>query len=395
MTMASMRSSSATLLFTGTMLAGAGYGATFLLSPYIRARGGTDVDTGLALGAAMIGTFAGVPLVGWLSGRIDAARMTVVAAVSIACGFLVLAFAGGQGIALSRVAGALIGLGWGMFYIGAPMALSERVTDADRAYWFTRFGAFQMAGIGGGPVLVNLAIGDFGLAIETAFLLVAVAALAAGILLAAFGNRAPIPGKGLAIRPWVRDIVHLAPTPTIRPILMVALGACVFSGLLSFQSSLVEGTAASASTFFVVYAVTVVGARIALARFLARLPQTGLAIGLLFIMVLGVAAMFGLHVHPAFQVVAAVLTGIGYGLVYSVIQTWAVNSAAPDRRHAALTWFVLFYFVGVFGFPVVGGWILVHFGKMALLSALLVAGTLELVIAATAIGARRQVRQTA
>lgn len=395
MTMASMRSSSATFLFAGTMLAAAGYGATFLLSAYIRARGGTDVDTGLALGAAMIGTFAGVPVVGWFSGRIDAARMTVIAAVSIACGFLVLAFAGGQGIPLSRVAGALIGLGWGMFYIGAPLALSERVTDADRAYWFTRFGAFQMAGIGGGPVLVNLAIADFGLAIETAFLLVALAALVAGILLAAFGNREPVPGKGQAIQPWVRDIVHIAPTPTIQPILMVGLGACVFSGLMSFQSSLAEGTAASASAFFVVYAVTVVGARIALARVLARLPQTGLAIGLLVIMILGVAAMFGIHVHPAFQIVSALLTGIGYGLVYSVIQTWAVNSAAPDRRHAALTWFVLCYFVGVFGFPVVGGWILVHFGKMALLSALLIAGVLELAIAAAAIIVRRRVSQVA
>lgn len=390
-----MRPSSATFLFAGTMLAAAGYGATFLLSTYIRARGGNDIDTGLALGAAMIGTFAGVPLVGWFSGRIDAARMTAIAALSIACGFLVLAFAGAHGITLSRVAGALIGLGWGMFYIGAPMALSERVTDADRAFWFTRFGAFQMAGIGGGPVLVNLAISDFGLAIETAFLLVAIAAIAASVLLAAFGNKAPIPKQGQAIRPWVRDIVRIAPSHTVRPILMVGLGACVFSGLMSFQSSLVEGTNANASSFFILYAVTVVGARITLARFLARLPQSGLAIGLLFIMLLGVAAMFGVYAHPVFQIVSAVLTGIGYGLVYPVIQTWAVNSAVPDRRHAALTWFVLFYFVGIFGFPVLGGWILVHLGKEALLTALLIAASLELAIAASAMIAKRRWKQVA
>ncbi|TCQ15716.1 MFS transporter [Rhizobium sp. PP-CC-3G-465] len=387
--MTSMRAASAPFLFAGTIFAAAGYGATFLFSAYIRARGGDDIDTGLALGAAMIGTFAGVPLVGWFSGRIDAARMTAIAAVSIACGFLVLAFAGAHGIALSRVAGALIGLGWGMFYIGAPMALSERVTDADRGFWFTRFGAFQMAGIGGGPVLVNLAIGDFGLAIETAFLLVAFAALAASILLLAFGNKSPLPRQGQAIRPWVRDIARIAPSHTIRPILMVGLGACVFSGLMSFQSSLVEGTKANASSFFILYAVTVVGARITLARFLARLPQSGLAIGLLLVMICGVAAMFGVPSSPVFQMVSAVLTGIGYGLVYPVIQTWAVNSAAPEHRHAALTWFVLIYFVGIFGFPVLGGWILVNFGKGALLSALLFAAVLEVAIATFAITFRK------
>ncbi|MGX5801440.1 MFS transporter [Bradyrhizobium sp. Arg314] len=386
-----MRPSSAPFLFIGTMFAAAGYGATFLFSAYIRARGGNDIDTGLALGAAMIGTFAGVPLVGWFSGRIDAARMTVIAALSIACGFLVLAFAGEHGITLSRVAGSLVGLGWGMFYIGAPMALSERVTDADRGFWFTRFGAFQMAGIGGGPVLVNLAVEDFGLANETAFLLVALAAIVAGILLAGFGSKSPIAKQGQAIRPWVGHIMRIAPSQTIRPILMVGLGACVFSGLMSFQSSLVEGTKANASTFFILYAVTVVGARITLARFLARLPQSGLTIGLLLIMILGVAAMFGVHIHPAFQFISAILTGVGYGLVYPVIQTWAVNSAPPDHRHAALTWFVLFYFVGIFGFPVLGGWILVNFGKEALLSALVIAALLELAFVASAVTYRQKV----
>lgn len=62
-----------------------------------------------------------------------------------------------------------------------------------------------------------------------------------------------------------------------------------------------------------------------------------------------------------------------------------VNSAAPEHRHAALTWFVVFYFIGIFGFPVLGGSILVRYGKEALLSALLAAAVLEVAIAAFAI----------
>jgi predicted MFS family arabinose efflux permease len=76
-----------------------------------------------------------------------------------------------------------------------------------------------------------------------------------------------------------------------------------------------------------------------------------------------------------------------------VIQTWAVNHAAPHQRHAALTWFVLCYFVGIFGFPVVGGWVLVHFGQQALVGMLLAAAAMELVVAL--IPSRKLARTTA
>ncbi len=383
-----MRSSSAPFLFAGTMLAAAGYGATFLLSAYYRAHGGSDVDTGLTLGAAMVGTFTGVPLVGWFSGRFDAARMSAVANCAVALGFLLLAFTTGGGFGLALVSGFFIGLGWGMFYIGAPMALSERVKDADRAFWFARFGAFQMAGIGGGPVILNLLVQQAGLSVETSFQVVGLACVSASVLLWTFGSVAPGGARGVALRPWVRSITVIGRSSSVRPILMVVLGACVFSGLFTFQTTLVEGTSANAASFFAVYAVTVVAARLTLARFLATLPQVHLATGLLISMILGVVAMFGVGIHPAFQILSAVLTGIGYGLVYSVIQTWAVNNTEPAYRHAALTWFVLSYFVGIFGFPVLGGWVLVHLGREVFLGMLLAAGIVELLIASS-IGLRR------
>lgn len=379
-----MRKSAAPFLFAGAMLAAAGYGATFLFPAYYRAHGGSDIDAGLTLGAAMVGTFIGVPLIGWLSGRIDAARMSAMAMAVVAAGFVLLAFEIG-GLSLPLISGFTIGLGWGMFYIGAPMALSERVTDADRAFWFTRFGAFQMAGIGGGPVMLNLAMHEIDLSVESTFLLVSIGCLAASVLLWIFGSLTPGLARTSALRPWVRQIKVIGRSPSIRPILMVALGACVFSGLMTFQSSLVKGTTANVASYFAVYGVTVVAARLLLARFLAALPQVQLAVGLLISMALGVVAMFGVTIHPAFQILSAVLTGIGYGLVYSVIQTWAVNNTEQEYRHAALTWFVLSYFIGIFGFPLLGGWVLVYFGREAFLGILLVAALAELAIAASII----------
>ena len=77
-----------------------------------------------------------------------------------------------------------------------------------------------------------------------------------------------------------------------------------------------------------------------------------------------------------------------FARIEPVIQTWAVNNTEPRYRHAALTWFVMSYFVGIFGFPAVGGWVLVHLGREIFLSILLAAALAELAIAAS-IGLRR------
>ena len=102
---------------------------------------------------------------------------------------------------------------------------------------------------------------------------------------------------------------------------------------------------------------------------LVAVTQGGLSLTAAF---LGIA--FALHA-------AAVLTGAGYGLLYPVIQTWAVNVSPEQDRHAALTWFVVSYFIGIFGFPAIGGWLLVTAGKAAFVCVLVALATLELAAA--------------
>jgi hypothetical protein len=67
--------------------------------------------------------------------------------------------------------------------------------------------------------------------------------------------------------------------------------------------------------------------------------------------------------------------------LYPVIQTWAVNLSPLEDRHAALTWFVVAYFVGIFGFPAFGGWLLVTAGKTWFIWALVALAALELAVA--------------
>ncbi|RLK55991.1 MFS transporter [Stenotrophomonas rhizophila] len=377
-----MHPRSTPFIMLGTLLTAAGYGATFLISLWFRAHGGTDIDAGSTLGMALIGTLIGVPAVGWSAGRIDAARLAALGAFTLACGYALLASLRGLEPAhLPGLAALLIGLGWGMFYLGAPLALSERLTDSARGTAFTRFSAFQMTGICGSPILLALAVTHGGFPLSTAFIGVAVGGLVASLLLAVFALREPRCPREGALRPWVRSIATLGRSAAIRPIVMAGFGGAVFSGMMAFQGSLSEGTRASATTFFAVHAGTAVIARLLLARLLPTWSRTPLISCLLGCLIAGLACLLWVPVHPAFQIAAAVLTGAGYGLLYPVIQTWAVHGARQEDRHAALTWFVVAYFIGIFGFPPFGGWLLVTAGKAVFIWALVALAALELAVA--------------
>ena len=375
-----MRSSHAYLLFLGTLLTALGYGATFLLTEHFRSLGGSEINTGTTLGGAMIGTLIGVPLVGWFASRLGAARMASFGAISVAAGYLGLAFITAL-TPLTSVAGFFVGLGWGTFYLAAPMSLSVRVSDENRGFWFTRFGAYQMAGIGFSPILVSALVSRLGLTTAQALEVVAAACILAAALLLSFEFVSLHKSESKVQSRWVGVLPALACTRAIYPILMVGLGACVFSALMTFQTSLVRGTSLTASTYFAVYAITVVIARFTLAPILGRADGDRAALTLLVLMTLGALLAFGLHYGIIVQVASAILLGLGYGLVYSVIQTQVVNDAPAEHKNAALTWFVIAYFLGIFGFPVFGGWMIVKFGTTVFLGVVVIFAFIETMLA--------------
>jgi hypothetical protein len=166
----------------------------------------------------------------------------------------------------------------------------------------------------------------------------------------------------------------------LYPVLMVCLGACVFTGMMTFQSSLVRASGLDANVFFTTYAVVVVGARFALASTLNRADSDSLAIVLLLVMAGGVLAMFAVSLGVVAQLLSATLLALGYGLVYPVIQTQVVNDSPEIYRRGALTWFVIAYFIGIFGFPVLGGWLIVNAGTGRFLAVVLACAVAELAL---------------
>jgi len=93
--------------------------------------------------------------------------------------------------------------------------------------------------------------------------------------------------------------------------------------------------------------------------------------------------MFGFVVDSSFSyVLAAVMLGIGYGLTYSVINGLAANEAPTGTTAQSLLLFSLSYFIGVFGFPLLAGKIIVEQGMATLLLTVLAVAALNWLITA-------------
>jgi MFS family permease len=384
----SVRLSSALVMLVGVLLASAGYGATFLFSMHVRAIGGTDINTGVTLAGAALGTFVGVSLTGWLVQHVGAARMAALAALCVGAG--VVSFALVERVSTFDVLpGFLVGFGWGAFCLASPMALAERTSDADRGLWFLRFATVQMTGVGGTPALAAFAIRLWRMPLGGVLYTIGGLCVIAAVMLEIFGRlaphtlttEAPQSQPQPATKLWLANCGAILRTRAIYPIVIIALGGSVFSGLMTFQMSLVQGTGAKASTFFSLYTVTVVATRWLLARLVIRLRSETATKVLLTMMVLGSAAMFIVPYHAFFHAAAAVLLGTGYGLAYPIVQLQAVNDSVAAHRRTVLTWFVAAYFIGAFGFPAVGGWVLVHGGKGALLTLIAACGLAALTLA--------------
>ncbi len=82
------------------------------------------------------------------------------------------------------------------------------------------------------------------------------------------------------------------------------------------------------------------------------------------------------HDLPLYLAVA-VLFGIGYGVSYPILVAMAANDADPDLGAQTLQIFALTYFVGIFGFPLIAGWLIVDVGARAVLALIAVLALLE------------------
>ncbi|MGY3443366.1 hypothetical protein ACVW17_003367 [Bradyrhizobium sp. USDA 4473] len=144
---------------------------------------------------------------------------------------------------------------------------------------------------------------------------------------------------------------------TRYPIIMIGVGGCVFAGLFTFQTLYAASRAQSADTFFLVFTLTAVFMRFAVAPIIGKFRIEHTIAVLFMCTIAGLLILFVNVDSTAIYIFGTMVFALGYGLSYSTLNSMAVDLADQDGTPLAIASqvFTLSYFVGLFGFPIIAG----------------------------------------
>ena len=368
-----------TLYFAAIFLQSGAYGLTFMLPRLFDSFGTNEKTGGLMLGVTALTTLVTVYFSGHLSDIFGRLRTLAVACTAISAALFLFGIIGSVGILLV-CASALLGFGWGLTYSLGPIVLTRLVGADERVRYFTLLSVFVMAGFGLSPVLAAMLEAQ-GFSVRDAFFVTAGLCLVSALLFGALD--APVkahvlnPLAEVPSRITLGAVKQVFASPARLPVVMVCLGASVFAGLNNFQTVFADARGLEYASFFLTYTVTVVVLRLVLARFKGGPNPYRMIAALQYIMCLSVVIFIFSGDSLPLYLLVAVLFGVGYGVSYPILVAMAAQDAREDLGAQTLQIFALTYFIGIFGFPLVAGWMVVETGSGPLLVLVAVLAAVE------------------
>lgn len=348
------------------------YGSTFLLALLIGNHGGNEKDAGSVISAAMISTFIAVVFSGHLCDRLGAARSIALCGIALVIANIGFAVSANH-LHLMMLFGLVLGVGWGVFYTLGPIIVAMIVEPTQRARYFALLSGSMMSGIGSAPLLGRLAT-QSGLPVSSAFFMSALASVVGVMLfwrLAGDLNRLPDRSGTVASKLSLTGAVAVLRSKAVFAIVMVGLGGAIFGGLSSFQTRYAHDHSLDYSLFFIGFMSAAIAGRMLVAGIVVRRDPYVMACLLSGLIVVSMLMFQYVVASSLGYLLAAIVLGVGYGLTYSVINGLAANEAPAGKTTQSLLLFSLAYFIGVFGFPLLAGKVIVENGMSVMLTILL------------------------
>ncbi|WP_439406439.1 MFS transporter [Bradyrhizobium sp. DASA03076] len=363
----------------------AAYGSSFILPEYMEILGLAHEVAGFIISSGMVATIVCCCLAGRLAQRIGI--MPTMAAASVVMALAMAAFAAAVLDArLAYAGGMLVGVGWSVLFILSPLQIIRHLRPTARIQHLTILSGAQMAGLGLAAPLGHF-LTEYTGSMAITYALFAIACVIATICIGVAGHAmlkipsVPMPHIEVTLVKTIALLRHA----TAAPIMMIAVAACIFSGLSTYQSAYAAARHLNPDLFFLVFTVTSVALRFSVAHMLDRVPVERLALTLIIATGASLALFIVNPGNELLYILAAAIFATGYGLSYSTLNGIAVNLAGEHGLSVpvASQIFTLAYFLGSFGFPVLGGKLIYEFGINAMLLTLLGATVLNGVLATT------------
>lgn len=370
------------LIYFGCLFIAGAYGISFTLPLYVQGLGGNEAIAGNILFAGAFGTLVCVGTSNQFMERLPPHLVVVLGCLSYALGALALGLSETIHVGL-YLGGLLLGAGWGLAFTIGPILLSSIVSDEKRAVYFSFLSAFNALGMGISPVAARHLL-DNGVSHSALFASAAVLAVTSAAGFFAAGQRIEritVPERGAIHGGERAAAARVLRSEAKYGLIMVFLGACVFSTMVNFQTTYAKASGLDFAVFYVCYTAAVIGARFILSGYINRQEPQRMTVLLLTLMCAALGLFTLVGQSALLYGSASALLGISYGLVYPLIQAQSVNAVDQQVRSRTLVYFSMAYFLGVFGFPMIGGQIIVQGGYQTLLAVLILIALGELAVA--------------
>ena len=368
--------------FAATFLQSGSYGLTFLLPPLFDTFGAVEKDVGNVLAFTAVATILTIVFLGHITASLGRMVSVILSSAFIAAALFIFAVIDTMGPMVFG-AGILLGIGWGMFYVLTPIILTQITEKDQRIRVFTLLSVFIMAGFGLSPV-AGAIIQKSGYDISIIFQVFGLLCLVSGglfLLVKPSIAKLSLESVSTGAKLTWPDVAKVLKSRAIRTIIMVGLGASVFAAVTNFQTVYALERGLDYSIYFLTYTITVIVCRIAFAKFLGGKAPFAVMAFLLGIMAISIVVLMYPGTNVTLYTLGAILFGVGYGVSYPIVKAMAANDAEPHLMSATLQVFGLSYFVGVFGFPFIAGWIISTRGITLLLGAATLLAFIEFLLA--------------
>ena len=367
------------LFFLAIFLQAGAYGLTFMLPKLFDLFAANEKDVGRMLMITAVITVITVYYSGHLSDKLGRVLSLSIACFSISLSLFLYAYASSVGITLI-FASVFLGFGWGLTYTLSPIVLTRLVNDHERVKYFAILSVFVMAGFGLSPVMAAV-MENSGLSIAASFyltsLLCFISAVIFFLLIKPIKKHSINKEIGILSKLSLEAVKSLLKSKALFPIIMACLGASIFAGMNNFQTVFSETKGLEYSWFFFTYTLTVVIFRIALVKFKGgRNPYRTIAL-LQSFMFISIVVFYFMPDNKVLYLLVAFLFGIGYGVSYPILVAMAANDADKELLPQCLQLFSLTYFIGIFAFPLIAGWIIVEIGVPTLLIIIAILALIE------------------
>ena len=357
------------LFFIATFMQAGAYGLTFMMPRLFDSFGASEKVVGTMLMVTTVVTVITVYFSGHLSDLFGRLRTLGAACLAIAASLYLYGTIAAVGPWMV-LASVLLGFGWGLTYSLGPIVLTRLVRPNERVQFFTLLSVFVMAGFGLSPVFASM-LEAAGFSIRGAFLATAVMCIVSAILFFLLSEPIKVhalnPAPEASSRITIASLVAVLKSRAVTPVVMVCLGASVFAGLNNFQTVFADDRGLNYANFFLIYTLTVIIFRLVLVKFKGGTNPYLMIAALQYVMCASVVLFIFSGGNTLLYALVAVLFGLGYGVSYPILVAMAANDAQEELGPQTLQLFALTYFVGIFGFPFIAGWIIVEIGTTPLL----------------------------